>query len=76
MEDPTPQEVVHFDLLPWLRDREANCRRIAETKTGDDREGWLTDASYFALAVKVIEGTEETYDQMMLREVGMPWQQP
>lgn len=76
MSEPTIEEVIHYDLLPWLREREANCRRIADEKSGDDREGWLTDAAYFALAVRAIEAKQETYDQAMLREVGMPWQQP
>lgn len=35
-------------LIEWLEERRQNCLRIAKTKTGDDRQGWLEDASYFA----------------------------
>lgn len=34
-------------LVDWVRDRAENCERIAATKTGADREGWLQDARYF-----------------------------
>jgi hypothetical protein len=42
----------------WLNERLANCYRIAVTKTGADREGWLEDAAYFAAAMGMVEWTE------------------
>lgn len=36
-----------MELTVWLKERESNARRIAETKTGDDRAGWFEDAEYF-----------------------------
>jgi len=42
----------------WLSERLANCYRIAATKTGADREGWLEDAAYFLAAMGMIEWTE------------------
>lgn len=52
---PEPTEVIEKDLLPWLRDREANCLRLAKLKVGEDRQGWLEDAAYFKLAVVALE---------------------
>lgn len=35
-------------LVYWIEEREQNALRIADTKHGTDREGWLEDASYFS----------------------------
>lgn len=39
-------------LKDWLKEREANCLRIAKTKTGADKAGWLEDASYFSQCIE------------------------
>lgn len=43
-----------MDLIDWLEERRANCERIARTKTGDERIGWLEDEAYFKLAVTTL----------------------
>ena len=40
-----------LSLADWLRERERNARRIAQSKSGADRDGWIEDAEYFAQAV-------------------------
>jgi hypothetical protein len=46
------------DVRQWLSERLANCYRLAATKTGDDREGWLEDAAHFAAAMGMVEWSE------------------
>ncbi len=43
-----------MSLSDWLEEHLQNCRRIAKTKRGDDREGWLEDLSYFARAKEAV----------------------
>lgn len=47
------------DVVEWLKERRANCLRIASEKTGDDRRGWEQDAAYFRAAVMLILGITE-----------------
>jgi len=42
-------------LPNWLEERRQNCLRIAKTKHGEDRQGWLEDARYFGQAVAAVK---------------------
>lgn len=44
-----------MELVHWLEERAANCRRIADMKHGEDRAGWMEDEAYFRLAVTAID---------------------
>lgn len=47
-------------LEEWLKDGLANALFIAaETKNGENRDGWLDDAGYFAEAIARIEGRKQ-----------------
>jgi hypothetical protein len=46
-------------LAEWVRERLDNCQRLAATKTGADRDGWLEDAHYFAEILRVVSATVE-----------------
>ena len=35
-------------LEEWVRERLANCKRIAAEKQGIERDGWLEDVRYFS----------------------------
>lgn len=48
-------------LIDWLTERLENCHRIAATKKGADRDGWLEDAAYFQLAVTALAGAGQRY---------------
>jgi hypothetical protein len=43
-------------VIEWLKERRANCLRIAAEKTGADRTGWEEDAAYFGEAIMLILG--------------------
>jgi len=40
-------DALPMPLDAWVRERLDNCERIAASKGGADREGWLEDARYF-----------------------------
>lgn len=54
------QTPATHQLLDWLREREANARAIAKSKTGEDRDGWLEDAIYFQTAADCVWQSAET----------------
>jgi hypothetical protein len=51
--------LTEHDVVEWLKERRANCLRIADTKTGPLRRGWLEDAEYFEAAIMFVLGITE-----------------
>jgi len=47
------------EVVEWLKERRANCLRLAAEKSGEDRVGWEVDATYFRAAVMLILGIDE-----------------
>ncbi len=47
-------ELSELTLAEWLEERHANTLRLAKQKRGEDRKGWLEDASYFARAREAV----------------------
>lgn len=46
-------------VADWLAERRNNAVRIAAEKRGADRNGWLEDAAYFAVAIRMILGSQD-----------------
>jgi hypothetical protein len=47
-----------MNLAEWTKERLDNCHRIAATKLGTDRDGWLEDARYFAELLRLAVAAE------------------
>lgn len=45
--------MTRAEVVMWLQERAENAARIAATKTGDDRAGWLEDEAYFLAAIRL-----------------------
>lgn len=39
------------EVIEWLHERQLNAQRIADLKTGEDRNGWLEDVHFFESAI-------------------------
>jgi hypothetical protein len=48
--------MTEHEVVEWLKERRANCLRIAANKTRQDRAGWEEDARYFEAAIMLILG--------------------
>ena|SRR5690349_20276084 len=55
------EKTYRLPVKVWLLDRLENCLRIAQTKSGDDCDGWLEDAAYFHDAICAIPNNEAPY---------------
>jgi hypothetical protein len=54
-----------LSVLEWSQERLANSERIADLKSGADREGWLEDVSYWRAIVALLsaEPTREWWQK-------------
>lgn len=41
-------------VAAWLQERMENCVRIADTKLGADKAGWVEDACFFKAAILLV----------------------
>lgn len=44
-----------FSVLEWAQERHANTIRLAATKTGAERQGWLEDAAFWQAIIALIK---------------------
>ena len=51
---PTPMQGL-AELSMWLSERRDNARRLAATRSGEDRAGWLEDADYLQRATDCVD---------------------
>lgn len=49
---------MSLTVSDWVKERLENCKRIAATKKGEDRAGWLEDAKYFAEIYAIVSAPE------------------
>jgi hypothetical protein len=49
----------------WIDERYENCLRIASLKSGDEKDGWLEDAAYFAEIKRLINNSEKALDAIV-----------
>ncbi len=62
MSDQTPAHKPQLEpltMLEWARERLDNTLRIADTKSGLERDGWLVDAAYWKAIVTRLDATED-----------------
>lgn len=54
------------EVIEWLKERRANCLRIAASKTRQDRAEWEKDAKYFEAAIMLVLGitAQDVHDTM------------
>lgn len=65
---PDEDESLPIPLKEWVQERLVNCMRLADTKTGADRDGWLEDARYFRVILHRL-GPETSGDGPLPRQL-------
>ena len=60
------RKMTDHQVVEWLKERRANCLRIAAEKTAADKAGWVEDAAYFEAAIMSILGItdQDVYETM------------
>jgi hypothetical protein len=54
-----PSSITRDEAIAWLEERAANCVRLAKTKKGMDKDGWLVDAAFFMASVRHLRDKRE-----------------
>lgn len=52
----------------WVRERLENCERIAATKEGADRAGWLEDARHSQMILDIVKRTSWSTTTALVRK--------
>lgn len=61
----------NMSALEWARERWANTVRLAATKTGNDREGWLEDGRYWLAIVETLEAHDRLHTSLTRQSEGL-----
>lgn len=51
--------MTRLSPLQWAQERLNNSERLAQLKSGKDRDGWLEDAEYWRSIIELIKVKEQ-----------------
>ncbi len=55
----------NLSVVDWIGERYENAKRLAATKTGEDRDGWMEDARYLHDAHEALKGSARDAERIV-----------